>query len=81
MRYSLLRRPLGWLGLLALNSMAARAQQAPPLAGTAWQGTMRVPTPMTVVLQFRKDSLLLIEPTSREVIEIMVYTTQGNQWT
>lgn len=77
------RYPLGWLGLLALTSLSARAQaqSAQPLAGTAWRGIMRVPNPTEVVLQFRQDSLILIEPASREVVEIMAYTRQGDQWT
>ena len=64
---------------LCLAAEAAQAQQS--LAGTAWQGTVHAPTATEVVLQFKRDTLLMIDVASREVMEVMLYTQQKQQWT
>jgi hypothetical protein len=63
----------------SIGSHAAYAQQ--PLAGTAWQGVVNVPDPTVVVFQFKRDTLLVIEQASRQVIETLRYVQKGDQWT
>lgn len=66
-----------WLPvLLCAGALPARAQK--PLAGTAWAGTVSIPEPVEVVLQFKQDTVLMLDQAGRQVLETMRYIQQGN---
>jgi hypothetical protein len=61
------------------SAHAVHAQASLP--GTAWQATVRIPQPTTVVFQFGRDTVRMFHQASRSVIETMVYTTKANHFT
>lgn len=64
--------------LLSLAGSRAYAQQL--LAGTAWQGTVRMGRPTEIIFQFKQDTLLMLQAENKRVLETMRYAQLGNQW-
>jgi hypothetical protein len=74
--------PALWCALVFSSTATAQAVHAQAsLPGTAWQATVRIPQPTTVVFQFGRDTVRMFHQASRSVIETMVYTTTATHFT
>ncbi len=76
-----MKQLLGYVLFLLLSARALGAQAQHPLAGTAWQATVRIPHPTAVVFQFQRDTVRMFDQASRAVLETMVYSTKAKQFT
>ncbi len=63
--------------LTALVSLASVAQ----LKNTQWRGTIKGDNPRSVILDFRKDSVLLFTVSDNQLVESMTYTAGNNSFT
>lgn len=67
--------------LLFWVSMAVGVQAQNQLAGTAWQGTIMVAQPATVVFEFKADTVTMSLVPSRQLLETMTYTATDSTFT
>lgn len=63
--------------LIILLGTACSLAQA-QLANTKWSGTMTIPEPEGITLEFRKDAVDVILDESGEVLETMSYTVKAD---
>jgi hypothetical protein len=47
-------------------------------ANTSWKGLYKVPDPTEMILQFKTDTLLLIDPMNNQPVETMKYSVSGD---
>ena len=47
-------------------------------ANTSWKGLYKIPDPQEMILLFKNDTLLLVDPQNHEPIETMNYKANGD---
>ncbi|MFM2361105.1 MAG: hypothetical protein EAZ16_00820 [Sphingobacteriales bacterium] len=64
------------LAVLFISALAWQVKESSSLSNTKWSGSMNVPDPMGVVLDFKTDTLTVL--IGEEIVESMSYTVSGD---
>jgi hypothetical protein len=63
-------------GLLVVVAISWQVKQGTSLSNTKWSGSMNVPDPMGVTLEFKKDTFTVF--IGEEIVEAMSYKVKGD---